>query len=58
LGIIGLNGTDLNPLDPSSWWAKDDGPIFQGNDKTVGTGHASFTKDANGVPYIVYHGEF
>ncbi|EIM88194.1 uncharacterized protein STEHIDRAFT_155550 [Stereum hirsutum FP-91666 SS1] len=35
---MGLNGTDLVPLDPEAWWVKDDGPIFQQDDMTVGRG--------------------
>ncbi|KAF7307883.1 Arabinanase/levansucrase/invertase superfamily protein [Mycena kentingensis (nom. inval.)] len=47
---------DADPLDPASWWAKDDGPVFSPSADTIGTGHASFPRDANGVPYITYHG--
>lgn len=43
---MGLNGDHLNPLDPEAWWVKDDGPVFQQDDVTVGTGHASFPFDA------------
>ncbi|VDC03045.1 unnamed protein product [Peniophora sp. CBMAI 1063] len=56
LAIMGLNGTDLDPLDPNAWWAKDDGPVFTQDDVTVGTGHASFPVDADGVPYVTFHG--
>ena len=42
---MGLNGTDLDPLDPNAWWAKDDDPVFTRDDVTVGTGHASFPVD-------------
>jgi len=56
LAIIGLNGTDLDPLNPESWWANDDGPVFSKSADTVGTGHASFTEDRDGIPYLVYHG--
>ncbi|KAJ7735894.1 Arabinanase/levansucrase/invertase [Mycena metata] len=55
LGLMGLKGLDLDPLDPESWWAKDDGPVFSASNFTVGTGHASFPRDANGLPYIAYH---
>ncbi|KAJ7852963.1 glycoside hydrolase family 43 protein [Mycena leptocephala] len=55
LGIMGLKGPQLDPLDPESWWANDDGPVFSQSNFTVGTGHASFPRDANGVPYITYH---
>lgn len=39
---MGLNGTDLDPIDPDAWWRNDDGPVFQSSDATVGVGHASF----------------
>jgi hypothetical protein len=68
---MGLKGPQLDPLDPESWWANDDGPVFSQSNFTVGTGHASFPRDAvslvlilsgfqihasqNGVPYITYH---
>ncbi|KAF8192820.1 Arabinanase/levansucrase/invertase [Mycena galopus ATCC 62051] len=55
LGIMGLKGPHVDPLDPDSWWANDDGPVFSQSKFTVGTGHASFPHDANGVPYITYH---
>ncbi|KAJ7858707.1 Arabinanase/levansucrase/invertase [Mycena olivaceomarginata] len=49
LGIMGLT-PHADPLDPHSWWANDDAPVFRQSEFTVGTGHAS-----NGVPYITYH---
>lgn len=55
LAIMGLDGDDKNPLDPAAWWRNDDGPVFTKSDKTVGTGHASFTTDTRGTPYIIYH---
>ncbi|KAH8920095.1 glycoside hydrolase family 43 protein, partial [Atractiella rhizophila] len=27
LGLMSLNSTGLNPLDPNAWYAKDDGPV-------------------------------
>ncbi|KAJ6554461.1 glycosyl hydrolase [Mycena capillaripes] len=55
LGIMDLISPDVDPLDLDSWWANDDGPVFTRSTLTVGTGHASFPRDANGVPYITYH---
>ncbi|KAK7055528.1 Arabinanase/levansucrase/invertase superfamily protein [Favolaschia claudopus] len=55
LGIMGLKSPHADPLDPKSWWAKDDAPVFTPSEFTVGTGHASFPRDARGVPYITYH---
>ncbi|KAJ7054726.1 Arabinanase/levansucrase/invertase [Mycena amicta] len=55
LAIMGLKSPDVDPLDPDSWWANDDGPVFSASKDTVGTGHASFLRDANGVPYFTYH---
>ncbi|KAF7321094.1 Arabinanase/levansucrase/invertase superfamily protein [Mycena chlorophos] len=55
LAIMGLKSPTADPVDPASWWSKEDGPVFSSSKETVGTGHASFTEDANGVPYIAYH---
>ncbi|KAJ7054697.1 glycoside hydrolase family 43 protein [Mycena amicta] len=55
LAIMGLKSPHVDPLDPDSWWANDDGPVFSASKDTVGTGHASFPRDANRVPYITYH---
>uniref|UniRef100_D8PNG6 Glycoside hydrolase family 43 protein n=1 Tax=Schizophyllum commune (strain H4-8 / FGSC 9210) TaxID=578458 RepID=D8PNG6_SCHCM len=42
LAIMGLNGTDLDPLNPDSWWANDEAPVMQSSDA--------------GDNFIVYHG--
>jgi GH43 family beta-xylosidase len=39
----------------SNWWVKDDVPVFKRSTTAFGPGHASFTTDRNGVPYIIYH---
>lgn len=45
---------DSNPLLPSSWIKT--GPVFQGDDKVLGTGHASFTTSPDGQEHwIFYH---
>lgn len=49
--IMGLNRTDLDPLDPVSWWVNDDGPVFTKSESTVGVGHASFTADTVSSPH-------
>ncbi|KAH9939373.1 Arabinanase/levansucrase/invertase [Epithele typhae] len=54
LGFMGIDG-GADPLVPSNWWRKDDGPVFWASDAAFGPGHASFTTDRDGVPYIVYH---
>ncbi len=53
LGQLKLTpGTD--PLLPSSWIKT--GPVFQGDDKVLGTGHASFTTSPDGKEHwIFYH---
>ncbi|KAJ6463561.1 glycoside hydrolase family 43 protein, partial [Mycena sanguinolenta] len=43
LCIMGLKGSEVDPLDPNSSWSKDDEPVFS---------RSNFT---NGVPYITYH---
>ncbi|EJD39157.1 glycoside hydrolase family 43 protein [Auricularia subglabra TFB-10046 SS5] len=45
-----------DPLVPENWDAKDDGPVFSKSDKVFGVGHACFTTDHLGLPYIIYHG--
>lgn len=53
LGQLKLKqGSD--PLLPSSW--EKTGPVFQGDDKVLGTGHASFTTSPDGKEHwIFYH---
>lgn len=53
LGQLKLKqGSD--PLLPSSWIKS--GPVFQGDDKVLGTGHASFTTSPDGEEHwIFYH---
>src|SRR5690606_18700897 len=42
------------PLDPRNWQKK--GPVFQGTDKVIGTGHGSFTTSPDGSEWwIFYH---
>ncbi|KAF7321110.1 Arabinanase/levansucrase/invertase superfamily protein [Mycena chlorophos] len=55
LWLMGLKNSTADPLDPNSWWSKDDEPVFFASEDTVGTGHASFSRDAEGVPYMTYH---
>lgn len=51
---MGLNSTELDPLDPAAWWVNDDGPIFNASNTTVGVGHASFTSDTVSRPPVAY----
>jgi len=56
LALMGIDdGKD--PLVRSNWWAKDDAPVFSKSDVAFGPGHASYTVDRNGIPYIVYHAD-
>ncbi|MGF1925658.1 MAG: glycoside hydrolase family 43 protein, partial [Bacteroidia bacterium] len=43
-----------DPMRPQSWIKK--GPVFEGNDKVLGTGHASFTRSPDDKEdWIFYH---
>ena len=54
LGQLRLRDTTANPLDPSSWMKS--GPVFTGNEKVFGVGHASFVTTPDGTEHwIVYH---
>lgn len=54
LGQLRLRDTSANPLDPASWRKK--GPVFTGNDRVFGVGHASFVTTPDGAEHwIVYH---
>jgi GH43 family beta-xylosidase len=54
LGQLRLKDSTKTPLDPSNWEKK--GPVFQGTDKVLGTGHASFTTSPDGKEWwIFYH---
>ena len=54
LGQLRLRDTTANPLDPSSWTKS--GPVFTGNEKVFGVGHASFVTTPDAAEHwIVYH---
>jgi GH43 family beta-xylosidase len=54
LGMIWMD-EHANPLDPRSW-KKHDRPVFQGNDRVLGVGHASFVRSPDDTEdWIVYH---
>jgi GH43 family beta-xylosidase len=54
LGQLRLRDTTANPLDPASWTKS--GPVFTGNDRVFGVGHASFVTTPDGAEqWIVYH---
>lgn len=54
LGLLWMDA-EADPLDPKSW-KKAEKPVFQGTDKVLGVGHASFTQSPDGTEHwIVYH---
>lgn len=54
LGQLRLRDTTANPLDPASWTKS--GPVFTGNQRVHGVGHASFVTTPDGAEHwIVYH---
>ncbi|TFY60723.1 hypothetical protein EVJ58_g4968 [Rhodofomes roseus] len=54
LAMMGIDG-GKDPLDASNWWTLDSRPVFSKSKAAFGPGHASFTYDHDGTPYIVYH---
>lgn len=55
MGQLRLKSLDHDPLDPDSW-IKSAEPVFQGNEKAFGVGHASFTTSPdNSEHWIYYH---
>lgn len=48
---------DVLPVVPTNWWVDDSGPIFARSDaaSVFGPGHASYTADREGTPFVVYH---
>ena len=44
---------DSDPLNPASWIKS--GPVFTGNDRIHGVGHASFTTSPDGNEYWIYY---
>jgi GH43 family beta-xylosidase len=54
LGQLRLRDTSANPLDPANW--SKSGPVFAGNDRVFGVGHASFVSSTDTTEHwIVYH---
>lgn len=54
LGQLRLKSANADPLDPSSWIKT--GPVFQGTDKVLGTGHCSFVLSPDDTEnWIIYH---
>ena len=53
LGQLRLRTPDSDPLNPASWIKS--GPIFTGNDRIHGVGHASFTTSPDGNEYWIYY---
>ena len=54
LGQLKLNSNEADPLQPSSWTKT--GPVFQGTDKVLGTGHCSFVLSPDETEnWVVYH---
>ncbi|KAH9924080.1 glycoside hydrolase family 43 protein [Fomitopsis serialis] len=54
LAMMGIDG-GKDPLVASNWWTLDSRPVFSKSAVAFGPGHASFTYDHDGTPYIVYH---
>lgn len=56
LAFMGIdNGAD--PMNAANWWRLDDRPVMWSNPEAGvwAPGHASFTTDRDGTPYVVYH---
>jgi GH43 family beta-xylosidase len=54
LGLVWMDEKD-DPLDPKSW-KKLPEPVFKGDDRVLGVGHASFVRSPDGTQdWIVYH---
>jgi GH43 family beta-xylosidase len=53
LGQLRLKSEDSNPLDPTSWIKS--GPVFQGNPRVLGVGHASFTTSPDDTQHWIYY---
>lgn len=53
LGQLRLRTPDSDPLDPASWIKS--GPVFAGNDRVLGVGHASFTTSPDDSEYWIYY---
>lgn len=53
LGQLRLRTPDSDPLDPASWIKS--GPVFTGNDRIHGVGHASFTTSPDGREHWIYY---
>jgi GH43 family beta-xylosidase len=54
LGQLRLRSAAHNPLNPASW-IKSTEPVFQGNDRVFGVGHASFTTSPDDAEYWIYY---
>eukprot|EP01117_Protostelium_nocturnum_P014572 TRINITY_DN5551_c0_g2_i1.p1 TRINITY_DN5551_c0_g2~~TRINITY_DN5551_c0_g2_i1.p1 ORF type:complete len:330 (-),score=74.90 TRINITY_DN5551_c0_g2_i1:24-1013(-) len=56
LGLMGIEH-GKNPMVPSDWWRKEDGPVMKSapQNSVYGPGHASFVDDRGGKTWIVYH---
>ena len=53
LGQLRLRTPDSDPLNPASWIKS--GPVFTGNDRIHGVGHASFTTSPDGREHWIYY---
>ncbi|KZV82792.1 Arabinanase/levansucrase/invertase [Exidia glandulosa HHB12029] len=54
LALMGIDG-GKDPMSPKNWWRLDDRPVMSSSDTALAPGHASFTTDRKGTPYVVYH---
>lgn len=53
MGQLRLKSPDSDPLDPDSWTKR--GPVFFGNPRTHGVGHASFTTSPDDMEHWIYY---
>ncbi|EJD43965.1 Arabinanase/levansucrase/invertase [Auricularia subglabra TFB-10046 SS5] len=54
LALMGIDA-GKNPMSRKNWWSLDDRPVMWKSDTAFGPGHASFTVDRKGTPYVIYH---
>jgi len=54
MGQLRLRSTDHDPLDPASW-IKSPQPVFKGNERVFGVGHASVTTSPDDTEHWIYY---
>ncbi len=53
LGQLRLRSPESDPLNPASWIKS--GPVFSGDDRVLGVGHASFATSPDDTEYWIYY---